>query len=335
MNSAGSIPNIIHQIWYQGENQLPLQYQQWRQTVIDHNPDFQHQLWSEAEIIHLLEAHYPHYLALYLQLPHMHLKIDMIKPLILHHVGGIYIDMDCIAFNSFHKLQHSLSEYHHEIFCVNPAVIMQRMFCLPGASDYAFLNNNFIASRPGHPFLLDIVNAGIRYFQKLPPRYKGEKYIRRVILESFGPRQLTHCYHQYCQRYQDINIINSGTFEFSEFEKKVGQFYGIPGIHDSKTISHCISHSYEVTWMPSHLQKRFKLGYKLLPQILEYHYAPKNHWEKVKGLPWIIIKKVMQHIKWNRNLIGEPFCKTPQANQIDRQYHVYAKQRQYHNEIQH
>ena len=262
------IPFIIHQIWYQGKQHLPAKYLNWHHSVIACNPNFTHQLWSEKQILTLLNEHYPQFVDTFTQLPHMHLKIDMIKTLILHHVGGIYIDMDCIALNNFDRILTTPQQpSHYEIFNPQSNIIMQRMFCLPGASDYAFLNNNFIASIPKHPFLIDVVKSGVDYYNQLPKRYLKEKYYRRIIMEAFGPRRLTHCYHEYSQRHQDINILNSGTFELSEFEQRVGKFYGIPGIHNAPVTQHCISHQYEVTWMPQLLQKRFKKGYQVLPQL--------------------------------------------------------------------
>ena len=90
-------PKIVHQSWKSRD--LPASFKKWRQSCVDLNPDWEFRVWTDKENRELVKDHYPHLLKLY-DTYDVHIKrIDMVRYLYLHKVGGVYIDLDfaCLA----------------------------------------------------------------------------------------------------------------------------------------------------------------------------------------------------------------------------------------------
>lgn len=92
------IPKIIHQIWLQGEINIPHNYlvniEKWKKL----NPNYDYKLWDENSISLLVNL-YPDLKNLYSTLSFFN-KIDFSKYLILKHYGGVYCDMDTYPLKS-------------------------------------------------------------------------------------------------------------------------------------------------------------------------------------------------------------------------------------------
>ena len=92
------IPKIIHQIWI-GEREPPLI---WINTWISKNPDFQHILWTEAEIERrgfIFKAQEKIDLC-----NEICGKVDIMRLEILYEFGGIFIDADSICIEPINGL---------------------------------------------------------------------------------------------------------------------------------------------------------------------------------------------------------------------------------------
>lgn len=89
------IPKIIHQIWYQGGDEVPKQYRQYAFSWMRHNQDYEYLLWDKDDIEKLIKNSFPKYLQFYEMLPSMIQKIDFAKYCIMYAYGGLYVDMDC------------------------------------------------------------------------------------------------------------------------------------------------------------------------------------------------------------------------------------------------
>ena len=80
------IPRVFHQIWL-GERPFP--YERERETWLRHHPDWEHRLWTEAELpgdLELTEA------ANLLRQPAE--RADILRLELLHRHGGVYLDAD-------------------------------------------------------------------------------------------------------------------------------------------------------------------------------------------------------------------------------------------------
>lgn len=92
------IPKIIHQVfhnWRQpGNNTLPADWQEVRQTCIDLNPDFEIKLWTEESSRDFIAKEYPWFLNTYEGYHFKVQRVDAVRYFLLLHYGGIYIDLD-------------------------------------------------------------------------------------------------------------------------------------------------------------------------------------------------------------------------------------------------
>lgn len=83
-------PDTIHQIWIQGEEHLketrPHFWKHIQKFVKVHQG--RHHLWSEDEILSLINREYPELLETFTSYPHFILRVDLAKYIIMHHYGG-------------------------------------------------------------------------------------------------------------------------------------------------------------------------------------------------------------------------------------------------------
>jgi hypothetical protein len=86
---TATIPRIIHQIWKTAD--LPSGTSESWQHL---GADWEWRLWSDADLLTLVQSHYPHLEALYLSYPKNVQRADLGRYLVLDHCGGIYADLD-------------------------------------------------------------------------------------------------------------------------------------------------------------------------------------------------------------------------------------------------
>lgn len=91
------IPKIIHQIWIQGETNMPVDLRFESKRCASVNGDFNLHIWSEADIVPLLSSFGNHYVDLYHSYQHMAQKADLARYAILYVYGGIYLDTDMVC----------------------------------------------------------------------------------------------------------------------------------------------------------------------------------------------------------------------------------------------
>ena len=145
MATQPRVPAIIHQTWK--TSQLPDNFAAWSHTWMDHNPDFKYMFWSDDDLRRFVKTEYPQYLDLYDGFDKHIKRVDMVRYLILHHYGGVYADMD---FECVRPIRDAVIDHN------NKPIVLGRM-----GDDETFehsLPNALMASAPGHPFWLDVVD---------------------------------------------------------------------------------------------------------------------------------------------------------------------------------
>ena len=88
-----SIPKIIHQIWLQGEIDIPKKYLSKTQRIKDMHQTWKYYFWDDVSIVDLLSKN-TIWLNTYHKLNYLHQKVDYARYIILYIYGGVYIDMD-------------------------------------------------------------------------------------------------------------------------------------------------------------------------------------------------------------------------------------------------
>jgi mannosyltransferase OCH1-like enzyme len=129
------IPKIIHQIWFQGYENINSKYYDSHLTVFNgaKNNNWEYMFWDEKKILELLK-NYPTYKNIYDYFDMMIQKIDIAKYVILYHHGGVYIDMDMVWIKDFTDLLQ------------NRTLIVSKLMTVP------FYSNGILLSKPQHDF---------------------------------------------------------------------------------------------------------------------------------------------------------------------------------------
>ncbi len=156
------VPRIIHQTWKTAE--VPEKWQEAQQSCKDLHPDWEYRLWTDSDAVEFIKQHYPHLLASFESYPYNIERADAIRYLILHHYGGIYIDLDIVCLHSLEFLR----AYD---------------FVMPQTMPVGF-SNDFLVGRKGHPFLEKLATNLPRWNLRL-----GSKY--PTVMFSTGPMYVT------------------------------------------------------------------------------------------------------------------------------------------------
>jgi mannosyltransferase OCH1-like enzyme len=177
------IPRVFHQIWL-GEADFP--YPAERETWQRHHPDWEHRLWTEAELpadLELAEA------ANLLRQPAE--RADILRLELLHRHGGVYLDAD--------------------FECLKPIdPLLDAVSCFLGLLDSGRVSNAVIGCVPGHPLLA-------RAMAEVRPRTTYGPVDR----EGTGPLLL----ERLRRGMDDVTLLPSNTFYATEREEAEYAFH--------------------------------------------------------------------------------------------------------------
>lgn len=204
---------ILHQIWFQGKENIPNKYKKYQNEWEVQYPEYQ--LWDQKKIENLLNSFNEKIKEYYNQLPFMIQKIDIAKYLILYRFGGIYVDMD-VKFN-----KHLYDLYKN--MNIDQNIIICDMYCAYNFIVRITLNNFFfIVKNTENHFIKLIIEESIKYKRKLidiKPLY---------ILKSTGPALITKCYNLY--KYPEhIMVITKKYLDQYFTHKSDGSWWGDNG----------------------------------------------------------------------------------------------------------
>ena len=88
------IPKLIHQIWFQGENNIPPHLKIYQNKCRSMYSNWDYKFWDKENIELLIKKEYNYLWETYTYYPKLIQKIDLAKYIILHKYGGFYLDMD-------------------------------------------------------------------------------------------------------------------------------------------------------------------------------------------------------------------------------------------------
>lgn len=92
LRDGEKIPRIIHQTWK--SDVLPEKWRTaWRECR-EGMPDYEYMLWTDDLSRKFIEEHYPEELAMFDEYRYSIQRADAIRYFILHHFGGVYMDLD-------------------------------------------------------------------------------------------------------------------------------------------------------------------------------------------------------------------------------------------------
>ncbi|KAF8556972.1 hypothetical protein OG21DRAFT_426575 [Imleria badia] len=90
--SVEHIPRIIHQTWK--SETLPPKWKNISEACRDMMSDYEYMLWTDASSREFIAEHYPWFLDTFDNYEYVIQRADVIRYFVLHHYGGIYLDLD-------------------------------------------------------------------------------------------------------------------------------------------------------------------------------------------------------------------------------------------------
>jgi hypothetical protein len=145
------IARHIHQIWHDFGTmpEPPIRMQQWSRSWADHHPEWKHTLWGVADSRDLVEQHYSWFLPTYDGFGLNIERVDAFKYIVVHHFGGIYVDLDTLALQPIDAVLRATDEL----------VFAQMAPIDPAHPDRTpLVANGFFAALQGHPFLEQVLH---------------------------------------------------------------------------------------------------------------------------------------------------------------------------------
>ncbi|KAJ3283705.1 hypothetical protein HK104_010268 [Borealophlyctis nickersoniae] len=126
-------------------------------------------VWSDDEGRELVKTEYPMYLRMFDSYPYTIQRADAVRYFILHHYGGVYLDLD--------------------VGCRGPSLksLLIHPVTLPQTEPVGFSNDVLAASHPRHPFFEDVIRALSSH-----NHYYGTKY--PTVFFSTGPMFMSLVY---------------------------------------------------------------------------------------------------------------------------------------------
>ena len=95
------IPKIIHQTWKDNNIHHQKNGKKHSSHGKQYHPDWKYMYWTDADNLILIKEYYPWFLDTYNSYPYNIQRADAIRPFILYHYGGLYVDMDTFCLTNF------------------------------------------------------------------------------------------------------------------------------------------------------------------------------------------------------------------------------------------
>lgn len=135
------VPRILHQTWK--TDVLPKEWVGASQACRDMHPDYEYMLWTDAKSRQLIADHYPWFLSTFDGYKYKIQRADAIRYFVLHHFGGVYMDLD--------------------MGCLRPMdPLLQFQVILPKTIPVG-VSNDLMTSTPGHPFMEQVTRGLITF----------------------------------------------------------------------------------------------------------------------------------------------------------------------------
>jgi hypothetical protein len=174
------IPKHIHQIWL--GSPVPVKYDRWRRSWLEHNPGYDYTLWDESSLLSLGMQNEN----AFIKTKNFGAKSDLARYEILNRFGGIYVDTD------FECLK-SLDEY----------LLTLDFFCGQVFSDKPELANGIMGAAPNSFFIRLILDSVKTPLLSNDPM---------TILKEIGSQKITNIFFDNVQLMKNVVVFPSDYF---------------------------------------------------------------------------------------------------------------------------
>lgn len=260
-----SIPKIIHQIWFQGEDFIPKHLVNYQNSWKEKNQDYQYMFWDMNSIKDLIkQANVVWITETYDNFPLMIQKIDFAKYIILYLIGGIYIDMDMKCLKPLNSLLELPNMNNKKVLLSNLTFdfIQRVIFLLTGNLNIRnIVNNGIIMCEAKHEIILNT----IKYVYQNKDNFFKNKSNFLYIFYSTGPLALSNALIDYTNKNKnkldEIEILHQDYFEGCDLGDIKNNNCKIP----EKAIG---IHYYEASWNSKNENNLVKYYYFIKDNII-------------------------------------------------------------------
>lgn len=220
----------IHQTWKTNNIPYDIFPKEWIESWLKYHPDWEYHLWTDEDNRDFVKTNYPQFLNMYDSLNSNIKRADVIRYFRLHKDGGLYVDLDCVAFKSMVEV----IDGKDLLFGAEPEVKWEKH-----NKGNCILSNALMYSTPGHPFWEVLYNE------------LKKTNLNKHVISSTGPKLLTRAYTQYLKNNKPGFILDSNMFIWcrNRKEKDVKKMYFMDNkIIDNRTYA---AHISQITWVGS------------------------------------------------------------------------------------
>ncbi|PWN48383.1 hypothetical protein IE53DRAFT_199979 [Violaceomyces palustris] len=162
------IPRIIHQTWK--DSNLPPRWKAVRDECAAMHPDYEYMLWSDADSRQFLVDNYSWFVPVFDAYPYAIQRADAIRYFVLHHYGGIYMDLD--------------------IGCLRRLDDLLRFEVILPKTIPVGVSNDVMLSQKGHPFMEQVIHNLVTFNHQYLSNYP-------TVMFSTGPMFVSASYGIY------------------------------------------------------------------------------------------------------------------------------------------
>lgn len=184
------IPRILHHIFLSGSEAYEAETRKpgaslkaaWQTSCLAAYPGWKHMFWTQDDALAHIRQHYPWFEATYASFDHFVLRGDALRYLVLHSMGGVYLDLDIECFPNASLASHNaLAGYdvvlqgHHQV----EPVINAMMASVPQHPIFEHTLQEIVAR--GTPEAMErIPDVNIRILYTVGPRMFGDVVSRYI-----------------------------------------------------------------------------------------------------------------------------------------------------------
>jgi mannosyltransferase OCH1-like enzyme len=161
-----AIPKLIMQTWKTEE--LPEKWKSTQTAIQKYMPDWEYVLMTDEMNRTFVQQHFPDFLSYYDAFPYNIQRADAVRYCWLYVYGGLYFDCDM-------EILGPLDKFFTED---------ESLFLLASSNTPDVITNGFMASKPGHPIWLEMIEE-----MKKPPGLSSlERHL--LVMNTTGPLAL-------------------------------------------------------------------------------------------------------------------------------------------------
>jgi mannosyltransferase OCH1-like enzyme len=245
----------IHQIWLQGEDNIPEKFKSNITQIKNLHPTWQYTLWDDIQIIQLLRGmnskslfkvennkNPSSLIDIYYKMEHLHQKVDFARYVILYQFGGAYVDMDAKSIKPMDDLVEQSTNYEMLVSQLNLSTVENYI-----TTGYKYsINNGVIIAKRKSSVLKSLI-------QKIINDYHCDIWSRKIkpicINQTTGPKRFTQTIFENFSQYP-IKILSHQYFEPCVFEDC------------DITENTYFIHQHERSWLSASLNKNLSDFYK-------------------------------------------------------------------------